>query len=101
MTASPHAVNESLRPVAALDKERRLVESWEAEQGRPGSRGRRRRLHESPLSRQWTPGWVIAAEQTDPRHMEWLRAAGAGITVQPVPAFTQGSAQPRPTRRRR
>ena len=28
-------VNESLRLVAALDKERRLVESWEAEQGRP------------------------------------------------------------------
>lgn len=28
-------VNESLKLVAALDKERRLVESWEAEQGRP------------------------------------------------------------------
>ncbi len=28
-------VNESLRLVAALDKERHLVESWEAEQGRP------------------------------------------------------------------
>src|SRR5258708_17033901 len=28
-------VNESLRLIAALDKERRLVESWEAEQGRP------------------------------------------------------------------
>jgi len=28
-------VNESLRLVAALDKERRLVESWEAEQGHP------------------------------------------------------------------
>ncbi len=28
-------VNESLRLVAALDKERRLVESWEAEQGQP------------------------------------------------------------------
>jgi hypothetical protein len=28
-------VNESLRLVAALDKDRRLVESWEAEQGRP------------------------------------------------------------------
>jgi hypothetical protein len=27
-------VNESLKLVAALDKERRLVESWEAEQGR-------------------------------------------------------------------
>jgi hypothetical protein len=30
-------VNESLRLLAALDKERRLVESWEAEQGRPFS----------------------------------------------------------------
>jgi hypothetical protein len=28
-------VNESLRLVAALDKERQLVESWEAEQGHP------------------------------------------------------------------
>jgi hypothetical protein len=28
-------VNESLRLVAALDKERHLVETWEAEQGRP------------------------------------------------------------------
>jgi hypothetical protein len=28
-------VNESLKLVAALDKERRLVEAWEAEQGHP------------------------------------------------------------------
>ena len=28
-------VNESLRLVAALDKERHLVEAWEAEQGHP------------------------------------------------------------------
>jgi len=35
----------------------------------------------------------------DPRHMEWLRDAGAQITVQPVPDFT-GNVHPRRSSRR-
>lgn len=36
----------------------------------------------------------------DPQHMEWLRDAGAQITIQPVPSFTQSSPA-RPKRPRR
>ena len=36
----------------------------------------------------------------DPRHMEWLRDAGAEITVQPIPDFLQHPSPRRPSRRR-